>query len=146
LLQRSPSQAVTSADRANRARLLVRIRRERGTILEPIMENIVEFLVHGVRYAFPPEQGPVTRGVKTLHGAPIVSDRLLSESAPPVWPSPEGGARGDSLEPLHRSVPSLASDPRTHAIFATIDLLRVGGARERKTAELLLRELLGHPK
>src|SRR5438105_12262466 len=114
-LEISPSQAFNSADRANRARLLVRIRRERGTILEPIMENIVEFLVHGVRYAFPPEQGPVTRGVKTLHGAPIVSDRLLSESAPPVWPSPEGGARGDSLEPLHRSVPSLASDPRTHA-------------------------------
>jgi len=145
-LQVSQSQAYTSAVRADRARLLVRSRER--TALEPLTDNILEFLVHGVRYAFPAEPGPITRGLPTLHGAPLISDRLVTEATPPVWPTASGKARGEALEPLHKSVTHLAmtsQNPRDYAAFAAVDLIRVGGARERKIGQAVLQELLRHP-
>ncbi len=52
-----------------------------------------------------------------------------------VWPSPTGTVRGYAVEPLHPSLPALAAgDPELHALFALIDIVRVGAARERKVA------------
>jgi hypothetical protein len=57
----------------------------------------------------------------------------------PVWPHPEGTARGYALEPLYRTVPEAARHDRAvHEVFALVDALRDGGVRER---ELALREL-----
>src|SRR5689334_20834062 len=58
-------------------------------------QNLLEFLIHGVKYAFPVARGPVTRGHPTAYAAPVLRKRIVEgEGLPPVWPDPEGATRG----------------------------------------------------
>ena len=103
----------------------------------PVLQAVEEFLVHGVKYAFPATRGGVTRGMPTSHAAAPLS-RLIVASAdlPPVWPYSDGSVRGVSLEPLYRSAPAAAlRDPALYELLALIDAMRDGRARERKLAE-----------
>jgi hypothetical protein len=106
-----------------------------------VLQAVEEFLVHGVKYAFPPKRGEVTRGVPTSYAAPPLNRQFAaSADLPPVWPHPEGKARGVSLEPLYRSAPTAAlRDPALYQLLALIDAIRDGRARERKLAEAALR-------
>ena len=105
--------------------------------IRPLAEAAEEFLVHGVRYAFPAVRGEVTRGVPTAHAAPPLSAQIVGRSdLPPVWPHSEGSARGVTFLPLYRSVPGAAlRDPALYEILALIDALREGRVRERRLAE-----------
>jgi len=59
-----------------------------------------EFLVHGVKYAFPAERGELTRGMPTSYAAPPLSSIIVkSKDPPPVWPDKESKVRGYSLAP-----------------------------------------------
>lgn len=99
---------------------------------------LLEFLEHGVRYAFYAVRGAPTRGVPTGVLAPPL-DALMSAQEGPVWPSADGGARGYALEPLYRTAPAAAQrDASVHEVLALVDAIREGGARER---ELGMREL-----
>lgn len=99
---------------------------------------LFEFLEHGVRYSFYAIRGAPTRGVPTGVAAPPLSALMVVKDGP-VWPHPEGTARGYALKPLYRTVPEAARrDPAIHEVFALIDALRDGGVRERGLA---LREL-----
>jgi hypothetical protein len=124
------SRLVSSADTGNR----------------PLLEPIQDFLVHGLRYAFPVKRGEVTRGVPTSYAAPPLNKHIQSASdLPPVWPYPEGQHRGVTLEPLYRTVPAAAlRDPFLYELLALIDALRDGRARERKLAERELVRRLRH--
>jgi hypothetical protein len=63
------------------------------------ISGLVEFLVHGLKYAFPAEHGEVTRGVATSYAAePLKSEIASSNDLPPVWPWPDGETRGVSLD------------------------------------------------
>jgi hypothetical protein len=106
--------------------------------------NLLEFLLHGVRFAFPPTLGGVTRGVPTAHAAPALAGRFApSDLLPPVWPHPEGNTRGRAFEPLYRSVPvAAAADPRMYAALALVDAIRGGSARDRRVAAPLLEAML----
>jgi hypothetical protein len=54
---------------------------------------------------------------------------------PPVWPDPDGSARGYKLEPLYGSVPKAAKqDKALYELLALVDAVRDGRARERKIA------------
>ena len=47
-----------------------------------------------------------------------------------------GEIRGLSIEPLHPSAPRAASrDPRFYELLALVDVLRLGGPREKALAE-----------
>jgi hypothetical protein len=107
----------------------------------PMLQAVEEFLIHGVRYAFPPKRGEVTRGMPTSYAAPPLSRHIDAGSEPPpVWPFPEGQQRGASLEPLYRTVPAAAQrDPILYEFLALVDAVRDGRARERQMAE---RELI----
>jgi hypothetical protein len=100
-----------------------------------------EFLVHGLRYVFPPVRGGETRGVPTAWAAPPLQDRLAdSGELPPVWPDPLGSVRGIALEPLHDSAPGISRrDLALAELLALTDGLRLGDARARGLAEELLR-------
>jgi len=102
----------------------------------PIRQNLLEFLVHGVKYSFPPQKGPIIRGVPTSYAAsPLVSMFPQSSEPPPVWPFPQGQARGMSFEPLYGAAPVAAlADPRFGELLALIDAIRDGRARETKIA------------
>ena len=103
----------------------------------PLLESVEEFLVHGLKYVFPPKRGGVTRGMLTSYAAPPLNAEINSGSdLPPVWPSPDGEHRGVSLEPLYKTVPIAARrDPILYEILALLDALRDGRAREKRLAE-----------
>ncbi len=111
----------------------------------PNRPALLEFLVHGLRYAFPAERGPMTRGVPTAHAAAPLLDTIVADGAPvSVWPDAEGTVRGESLRPLYRSVPGAARrDPALYALLALVDVVRAGRAPERKLAVAELGVRLG---
>jgi len=127
----SPSQVHASLKRLERSRLID------AQSSRPLLKAVEEFLIHGVKYAFPVERGEPTRGVPTAYAAPPLSDQISgSGDLPPVWPDAEGKVRGITLEPLHRAAAKAArQDPAVHELLALIDALRDGRARERQLAE-----------
>jgi hypothetical protein len=103
-------------------------------------KNLTEFLVHGVKYAFPVRRGGLTRGLATSYAAPPLNkDIVSSPDPPPVWPSANGKTRGLELSPLYQNVPQAAArDARLYEALALVDAIRDGRARER---EMAVREL-----
>jgi hypothetical protein len=134
----SPSEVHAAAKRAASAGLMSPDRRH------PNRAALLEFLVHGAKYAFAPERGGVTRGVPTAHAAPPLSKQFRSSNdLPPVWPDPEGNVRGEAFKPLYRSTAKAArQDPKLYEYLALVDAIRGGRARERKLAEEHLRKML----
>lgn len=95
-----------------------------------------EFLVHGLRYVFPPKWGGEARGIATAWAAPPLAGELSqAANSPPVWPDPHGTVRGIALEPLDPRVPDAAKrDEELGQLLALIDAIRIGGPRERALA------------
>ena len=106
----------------------------------PIRNALLEFLVHGVKYAFLPDRGALTRGVPTGYAAPPLNSIIVqTNDPPPVWPSPEGTTRGYEFSPLYKSVPkAVANDAALYELLVLVDAIRDGRARER---DLAVREL-----
>jgi hypothetical protein len=96
-----------------------------------------EFLLHGVPYAFPAKTREFTRGMPTAWAAPVMAGQIAhTDEARPVWPDPDGIAKGVAVKPLYDSVVKAASsDPALYDLLALVDALRLGRARERKIAE-----------
>jgi hypothetical protein len=138
-LHLSASQAHRSVQRCLAAGLAVS--KGRGE-WQAVRSSLLEFAVHGVRYAFPPTQGAPRRGIPTSFGTPPLSADI--NSAPgdaPVWPHPLGAVRGPSLSPIYKTAPDAAlADPALHEMLALLDALRVGRSRERALAEKYLAE------
>jgi hypothetical protein len=132
-LSLSPSEVHGAIRRLRASRLL------HGPNLRdrPNISALEEFLIHGLKYAFPAEHGEVTRGVPTSYAAePLRSEVSMSNDLPPVWPWHEGNTRGVGLEPLYKSVPQAAlRDSNLYQFLALVDAIRDGRARERKIAE-----------
>lgn len=102
----------------------------------PVLQALAEFLVHGVRYAYPPKRGELTRGMPTGYAAPPLDKVIVQPNEPPpVWPYAEGTVRGYSFAPLYPSVPGAAArDPKLYELLALVDAIRDGSARERNLA------------
>lgn len=140
----SPSQVHASLKRLERSRLVT------PSTNEPQLRAVEEFLLHGVKYAFPAFRGEATRGMPTAYAAPPLSAVIAAgRDLPPVWPNADGTVRGLTLEPLHKGAPKAArQDPVLYELLALIDALRDGRARERQLAERelskrLRKQLLG---
>lgn len=111
---------------------------------QPNVSAIEQFLVHGIKYAFPAEHGESTRGLPTSYAAAPLNRLIAPGNEPiPVWPHPEGKNRGIALAPLYESVPDAAlRDPALYEKQALVDALSDGRIRERKLAEQELKKLL----
>jgi len=105
---------------------------------------LLEFLLHGIRYAFPAEKGALTRGVPTGYAAPpLLKSIAASSEPPPVWPYADGPVRGYSFAPLHKDVPQVAlEDPKFYELLALVDALRDGSTRGRELAGRELKKRL----
>lgn len=136
----SPSMAHGAVKRATQARLYDPNQRM------PRRKALEEFLVHGVKYAFPPDLGSATRGVPTAWASPSLEGKLVQgEEEVYVWPHPRGEHRGIGLSPLYKSVPEIVlKDHVLYAALSLLDAIRIGRAREQTLAEELLRDMLGH--
>ena len=95
---------------------------------------LMEFIQYGLHYVFPQLPGPVVRGMETAHSHPFYRQHF-SSNLPYVWPSPNGNARGQAIEPLHKGVVEAATqDQVLYKLLASIDIVRVGKVREIKLA------------
>src|SRR6266849_5751639 len=132
-LSLSPSEVHGAIGRLRASRLL------HGPKLKdrPNVSALEEFLVHGLKYAFPAEHGEVTRGIPTSYAAkPLKSEISISNDLPPVWPWHDGDTRGVGLEPLYKNVSRAAlRDPALYQLLALVDAIQDGRARERNLAE-----------
>jgi hypothetical protein len=128
---RNPLQKVNAANQINIARRLIK----------PACE---ECLIYGVKYFFPVQLGPYTRGTATSYAAPLFAKHIISGDDPiPVWPYANGESRGLALEPLYRSVPEAIAkhpDQSFYEFLVLIDAIRAGRIRERNIAVKLLKE------
>ena len=110
----------------------------------------VEFLIHGLKYAFPVEIGAPTRGIATSHSAPVFHDDVVqAETDMYVWAYAGGKQKGLSVEPLSKNTPIAAlKDPKLYDFLALIDAIRVGKSRERTIAtgkiENLVQKMAGN--
>lgn len=131
-LSMSQSEVYAATKRAEMSRLIVR---EFGQP-KVAQQSLQEFILYGVKYAFPALQGGVTRGMATGIAAPPLKNLFAStETLSPVWPDPEGNERGISLQPIYPSVPIAArTDLRLYEILVLVDAIRAGAAREREVA------------
>src|SRR5258708_32659969 len=87
----SPSEVHGAIQRLRSSKLL------HGSALQdkPNISGLVEFLVHGLKYAFPAEHGEVTRGVATSYAAePLKSEMAVPGDLRPVWRGTEGAPPG----------------------------------------------------
>ena len=102
----------------------------------PVKSNLLEFLIHGVKYAYPPDRGSITRGIPTSYAAQPLRELIMQpDEPPPVWPDPEGQVRGYEFSPLYSSVPHACRvDSKLYELLALVDAIRDGRARERQIA------------
>lgn len=132
----SASTAHRSLERARQAGLVTADRRLNRA-------NMLELLIHGVRFVYYVKPGELTRGISTAHAAPPLSVELTNEPYPPVWPDPQGDVRGQAIAPLHDCVPGIArKDQSMYEVLALVDAIRIGGARQQKLAAEHLRQRL----
>ena len=139
-LSMSTSEVHAATQRAEMSRLVTR---EHGQ-LRAIRSSLQEFILCGVKYAFPAVLGGITRGMATSIAAPPLKklfeqDEFLS----PVWPDAKGEERGLSLQPLYPSVPDAArADSHLYEFLILVDAIRAGAAREREIAAFELMKRL----
>ncbi|MGO9020593.1 MAG: hypothetical protein ACLQVJ_19810 [Syntrophobacteraceae bacterium] len=129
-LSMSPSEVHSGLRRAVAARLMDEQRRK------PVKKALEEFLIHGVKYAYPPSRGGLTRGMPTSFAGPPLKDLIVSScQLPPVWPDPEGEQQGYEFSPLYKSVPKAAAkDYKLYELLVLVDAIRDSRAREREIA------------
>ncbi|ANV89090.1 hypothetical protein [Picosynechococcus sp. PCC 7117] len=105
-----------------------------------------EFLVHGLKYAFPAEAGAITRGIPTAHSAePLKKLLMIEEKNPYVWASAKGKIKGQRITPLYKSVPEVVENEenyRLYELLCLVDSLRIGKIREQELASMELSKRL----
>jgi hypothetical protein len=136
----SPSEVHAAVKRAQACHLVHGP--EQGN--RPNFSALEEFLLHGLKYVFPPDRSGMTRGIPTSYAAEPLRSLIAQGNEPgPVWPYEEGTQRGLGFEPLYRTAPIAALRDRAfYEYLALADALRDGRPRERGVAEAELRRRL----
>jgi hypothetical protein len=136
----SKSQVNLSLKRCQDVGLL---RHDRKTGLPRVnAKALTEFIVFGLKYVFPARPAEIVRGVATAFAAPVLEQKLMSAGELiPVWPDARGNTKGQSIEPLFKSVPiAVRKDPELYALLALVDAIRIGQPREVNLAIGLLKQ------
>lgn len=105
---------------------------------------LTEFLLAGVRYAFPAQRGPLTDGVPTAYSAPRLAAQYDGLDVV-VWPATRHplAVRGFGIAPLYPKAPELVvRSPDTYHLLTVVDALRLGEARVRSLARSELERAL----
>jgi len=131
----SVSEVHAGLKRAAAARLL-NINADAPFNKRPIRNALTEFVIHGVKYAYPPVLGSITRGIPTAYAAaPLANTIIQANNPPPVWPSPEGTVQGFAFSPLYKSVPkAITKDAKLYELLALTDAIRDSSGRDQNLA------------
>lgn len=94
-----------------------------------------EFLLGGIKYAFPAKPGTEARGIATAHSASPIKEHIAENGPNYVWPYYKGTRRGFAVEPLYKTVPQIISNqPKLYEYLVIVDALRTGKVREVEAA------------
>lgn len=107
-------------------------------------EELLEFLVYGLKHVFPAIPGRLQRGMPTAYSAPVLSGDFVIDD-PHVWPARLEGpmVKGVSIDPLYETVPQACRDDEDlYELLALTDALRVG-ERVPQVVELLAKKVYG---
>lgn len=98
----------------------------------PRRKDLLDFIVHGLKFVFPAIPGAMQRGLPTTFAAPMLQNLIISAgSYNYVWPYADGREMGQSVNPLFKSVPEAAlKDHRLYEYLALVDAIRLGNQRE----------------
>jgi hypothetical protein len=121
------------------------LRPDRKTLLPSVnMQGLSEFIFYGLGYVFPAKPMELTRGITTGIAAPVLQGKLFSSGDLPwVWSDARGKTKGQSIEPIYKTVPfAVKRDPLLYALLALVDSIRCGNNRERKMAFELFQEIV----
>jgi len=106
--------------------------------------NLLELIIHGLKYFYPTELGRVQRGIPTGHAASPLKEEIISDKTY-IWPYHKGKIRGESLEPLYPGViHAIQGDQLLYEKLALIDAIRLRNPRETQLAISHLRNLIVH--
>ncbi|MFC2080387.1 hypothetical protein ACFLRQ_02820 [Bacteroidota bacterium] len=109
------------------------------------INSFLEFLFYGLKYVFPVEPGAIVKGIPTAHSASPIKDHISSNKDIYVWPYAKGSQRGQSIEPLYKTVPQIVhQDAYFYELLTIVDTIRVGRVREIKIAIDELNKRLKH--
>lgn len=126
----APSQIHASLGRLVVAGLL----RTEGRATNP--RALGEFLLAGVRYAFPARRGALVDGVPTAYSAPPLAAQFDAVDVV-VWTAPRHprAVRGFGMTPLYPKASELVtSSPETYQLLTIVDALRIGEPKVRSLA------------
>lgn len=107
---------------------------------------LTEFLLGGVRYAFPATRGALTDGVPTAHSAAPLNE-MVDAIEVVVWPAAKHAnvVRGFGIAPLYpRAIRLRELSPETYRLLTVVDALRLGDVRLRAHARAALERLIGN--
>lgn len=103
-----------------------------------------EFLLFGVRYAFPAVRGPLVDGIPTAYSAQPLAAEIDALDVV-VWPAKAhpDTVRGFSVAPLYRQATRLVViSPETYRLLTIVDAMRLGDPRARSAARRHLEQAL----
>ncbi|MFA6542016.1 MAG: hypothetical protein WCT99_10480 [Bacteroidota bacterium] len=136
-LKISPSEVSESVNRSVLAGLLAADKR---TLMKGAL---LDFLKHGLRFVFPQVPGSLVRGMATAHSAPPLN-AIIQSGESYVWSWAKGDVRGQSIIPLHPSVPEAClRDSVLYELLSLTDALRIGKVREQQLAMKELEKRIG---
>ena len=99
------------------------------------IEATLEFLIHALKYIYPPQFGTVTVGVPAGYAKPGFNYVRYNKDDIYVWPYPEGKVKGIALKPLYSSLPGAClHDEKLYTLASLVEMIRMGRAREQKIA------------
>ena len=128
-LRISPSEVSEAMERCRVAQLVDGTKKRVNTLA------LKDFLVSGLRYVYPIQQGGIVRGIPAGVSAPPISDYMTGTKETYVWPNKRGTVRGQSITPLYPTLPEVVEhDEELYRLLVIVDTLRMGGARERDIA------------
>lgn len=126
----SPSQVHAALARLGRAGLL----RSEGRSTNA--RALSEFLLAGVRYAFPARRGSLADGVPTAYSAAPLAAQFDAVDVV-VWPASRHpqAVRGFGITPLYPKASELVlRSPETYQLLTLVDALRIGEPKVRSLA------------
>ena len=69
-----------------------------------------DFLIYGLKYAFPPQPGCSTRGIATARSAHPVNQHIAESEENYVWKYYKDTKRGNSIVPLYDKIPKIVEN------------------------------------
>lgn len=134
-LKISPSEVSEALERCRIAKLVDR-NKQKVNIMA-----LEEFLIYGLKYVFPVQPDCIVRGIPTAFSATPIKEQICQGAEKYVWAYNKGTERGQSIEPLYKSVPEIVNDDvELYELLVIVDTLRIGKIREIEIAKSELKK------